>query len=165
VERQTAVQIADVWYDLAEGQEELRKHHHVLSDALQATLPEVTDTTDAAAAALIDDAPGVVAIVGDGLFLVTLEMHGDDPPQPVTRRLPLVPQAPELRIRDCWREAAPATHRAGRQILEWTLVWPHGEVVVFESRRRRRGGLGPGPDPADRVGRALAARLGWNLPD
>jgi len=162
--RWTATEVANSWYELAQGHEELGDAYQRLVALLHETLP---DNTEAAAGARVDGQPAVVALAGDGFFLTTFaHREGEGFPQPVIGRLPLAPEQPALRIRDRWREDASVRAPRGWAIhvREWTVTWPDGRVVSFESVVRGSAGLHPGPDDAEKFGRALAARLGWTLP-
>lgn len=162
MDRERATEIANSWYEKAREREQIGNEYQNLARLLRATLPDDTETV---AGAPIAGQPAVVALAGDGFFLITLEPRDDSAQQPVVERLPLSP-APTLGIRDGWREDASAGARggAGAHVREWTLTWPHGRVVSFESVFRRVGGFHDGPDDADAFGRALAARLGWAMP-
>jgi hypothetical protein len=165
MERKQAEVALESWYELAERDPRFSGAYQALGRLLRTCLP---DDVSAVAGALVDGRPAVVAIAGDGLFLVTLEdQDGEDVPHPVVERLPLAPIQPTLRIRDEWRDEAPRGPFAAvsAQVRQWKLAWADGRVVVFESVARRSGGWHDGPDLADGVGRELAAKLGWTLPD
>lgn len=160
-----ATDLANSWWELAQGNEHRGETYQRLAGLVGATLP---NDTEAAAAVVIDGQPALVALAGDGLFVVTPEpSNGDLPPQPTVERIPLVPTRPALRIRDDWREdtSAQPLRGLGMQVREWTMTWPHGRTVAFESVVRRTGGFHDGPNDAEGLGRAVAGRLGWELPD
>lgn len=127
--------------------------------------------TEAAAGALIDGTPGVLAIAGQGLFVVIFEPTDEDTHEPVVERLPLTAEAVTLRIREHQRKLPSGRRTLGEQggnvdplVRQWTLTWPGSRRVSFSSVVRRFGGFDTGPDAAEPFGETLAGRLGWTIP-
>lgn len=162
MDESAAMQIANTWYDLVED-EELRSAYNQLAPSLRSSLP---NDTEAAAAVMLDGRPSVLALAGDGLFIAAFEGVGEDGAlRLVTRRIPLSP-TPTIRIHDGWRaDSSKGPIRAsGERARDWKVTWPDGRVLSFESIISRMGGFHPEADGPERFGRALAARIGWQIP-
>jgi hypothetical protein len=154
MDRDAAVEVGNSWYEMAEDYEELGKEYHGLVRVLSTVLPA---DTDPAASALVAGRPGVVALAGDGLYLVTMQSREEGAPQPTVERFPLNTGPIMLRIREDMNGRALAgrdpfggdSGSVHAHTREWTLTWPGGREVSFQSVVRRSGALHTGPDRAD----------------
>lgn len=156
--REQATEVANSWHDVAERVGLPTVEYRDVAALLRRTLP---DDTDAAAGASVSGDAGVLALAGEGLFVMTVQrLQGDRPPQLEIERIPFTPTQVALRISDHWGED---TVRRGTQFRTWTLTWPDQRIVSFESIVRTRG-FDTGPDDAERFGRVVAGRLEWDLP-
>ena len=100
MDREAAMRVEDVWQELVAGDDALRAASGDLRRAL-ALLPQ---DTEAAAAAPVSGRPGIVAVAGDGFFVVTFERAAEDgDPRSVVERLALAPNPPTLAVREAWR--------------------------------------------------------------
>jgi hypothetical protein len=165
-----AIEATNSWLVLAEHDDDLRDAYSDLTQSLVRLLP---NDTEAAAGALIEGRPGVVALAGTGFFVVTFELPEGARPRPTVERLPRDVASVTLLVQDNLDGMAPA----GRNPLsgadgeapaytgDWTLTWSSSRRVTFRSVVRRFGGFHDGPDDAERFGRTLAAGLGWTVPD
>ena len=97
MDRDAAVEVGNSWYEMAEDYEELGKEYHGLVRVLSTVLPA---DTDPAASALVAGRPGVVALAGDGLYLVTMQSREEGAPQQTVERFPLNTGPIMLRIRE-----------------------------------------------------------------
>lgn len=165
MKRDAAVDAANSWYELA-GQ--AVESYGLLSSCLATCLP---DDTDAVAAVFVQDQAAVVALAGDGLFVVTLESGGGAIAQPVVERFPLDSRKVTLRIRDDREGSVPAALNPSQDadarayVREWVLTFPCSRQVSFKSVLRVAGHLHAGPGAGERFGRVLSERVGWTLPD
>ncbi len=168
MDRNTASEVANSWLDLAQHDEELSSEYGRLAQFLASMLP---DDTEKAAGALVSGAPGVVALAGDGFFLVTFDERQEGQRQPLVERLPLDANVVGLHVVEELRSDVPGPRDPfggsdeGALTREWTLSWPGGRRVSFLSVVRRFRAFHGGPDAAEAFARVLAARLGWNLPE
>ena len=165
MERGKATELANSWYELAEGREELAPAYGQVKGFLMNILP---DDVDAGAGALVDGQPAVLALADKAFFLATFQKSdGTRLLTPAVERIALEPSPPSHHIRDGWRDETAGGSASGlaAHVRAWTLTWPGGRAVSFESVVGRSVGFETGPDDAEAFGRVLAARLGWTVPD
>lgn len=158
MQRDDAVELANRWHEIAGSNPNLGPSYTSLQRAARQLLP--TDVT-AAGAAVIGGVPTMLALAGDGLFLVHATPSDDGPSVTATvKRLPVVADGMTVQLTD-----GLAGKRDGRDALmrRWSFGWPDGATVEFETCVRVSS-WNEGPDSAEVVARALATAIGWEIP-
>lgn len=161
MDRAAATALANDWHELADRESADRGYDQV-SRILRTALP---DNMTAGGATYVDDVPTVVAFGKAGVFAVSVTAGADGPPPRVkVRRLPLAPDLISVTLDDDPAGTMPGSD-VGAHRRTWTFRWSGGEVLTVGTLVKLYDQWSDAPTSGESFARALAAELGWHLPD
>jgi hypothetical protein len=157
--RAEAQELANHWNTVVRNDVNLRQAYPSLQRSLQNLVP---DNPSSGGAALVDGVPTVLVLAGGALFLAHATVAEDGKSANVTaKRLPLAADRVIVELTD---GLAGGTESQPALLRHWKFSWPDGPSIEFDGVAHVYGGWGEGPDAAERVARAVAEALGWELP-
>lgn len=157
--RVAAPPIIRTWNDLP-NRPEAGQAYNRLSRALCALLPG--DIT-ASGAALVDDAPTVLALNNANVFAVGVDAVSGERAAIRLRCLPLVRGRISVMLLDDAAGEAPASD-LGAHVRDWTFCWDNGEKLSLRSVVKVHDGWSDTAESGERFARAFAAALDCPLP-
>lgn len=157
--RETAQQLANDWYELAERLDVPPEGYGAVRSVLVSLLPEQVD----AAVAPVGGEPTVLAVQGEQLFIVSSSPGKQPRPEVRVARLPLTPRDVAVTVIDNPHDMADA--QPPGHFRRWQFTWGSGQRVELLGGVRRASEWGhDGPDRAELLARAIVEPLGWSVP-
>jgi hypothetical protein len=161
MKRETAVELANAWYDLVEHSGAAGDHYSRLQGVLTSLLPEEVDH---GAAGPVDGEMAVMAVKDGRLFVVRPKPGDAARAEMQVECLALVPSEVAIAVTDNPQDMADADPPG--HFRRWEFIWRSGtRATLLGEVRRMRQWRGDGPDNAELFARAVAQRLGWDVPD
>ena len=158
MDRQAASALVDIWNDLP-NRPEAGQAYNRLTRALSALLP---DDITASGAAVVDDAPTVLALNNANVFVVSVDAASGERAAIKLRCLPLVRGRISVMLLDDPAGEAPASN-VGAHVRDWTFCWDSGEKLSLRSVVKVYEGWSDIVESGEHFARAFADALGWPL--
>jgi hypothetical protein len=141
-----------------------RATHGHAYDWMRHTLMELLPegTPEASAAVTLGEDAAVVCLLGDALFVLTAQV-GEGHQVQITVEQKRLLDGVQLRVVENPVDRLETGIQA--RFRRWSLAWPSGDSVTFDGIVRSYAAFGGRkPDDAELLGRALAAKLDWLVP-
>jgi len=153
---QDAGELAHLWALAHENPSEMGAH----TGPVSRTLRELAPDGKATGIAHTPTGPAMVILLDDALLVFAsrpLAALGDTSMPVRARLVRLDAGASELEVTERFEEGQPV------RVHAWQ-VRAGGLDLRIDGREVVEAGVEPGPDPNEKLGRAIAAKLGWQLP-